>query len=174
MRTPRPILLASAAAVVLLAAACSGDAASPAGPTTAGSSSVHPFFTAAADTTGTDSIIGGYGSGPCLPLDFDYEPHTGTDYVVCPDTTTDSEPGLLPTAPGPSRLTAPTPGTTTGGSTTGESSTGGSTTTTDSVQAGYGNGSTGGIEYDRFEYDPETGTETVATPDTTPKPKSGS
>jgi hypothetical protein len=42
------------------------------------------------------------------------------------------------------------------------------------VQAGYGNGSTGGIEYDRFEYDPETGTETVVTADTTPRPRSGS
>lgn len=31
--------------------------------------------------------------------------------------------------------------------------------------SGYGGGSTGGIEYDRFEYDPQAGTEHVATAD---------
>ncbi|HEU0014630.1 MAG TPA: hypothetical protein VFQ45_13155 [Longimicrobium sp.] len=44
----------------------------------------------------------------------------------------------------------------------------GPTTPEDSVQSGYGSGSTGGIEYQNFEYEPETGTEYVATPDTTP------
>src|SRR5687767_13224984 len=38
-------------------------------------------------------------------------------------------------------------------------------TETDSVQGGYGNESTGGIDYQEFEYDPETGTETVVTED---------
>ena len=37
----------------------------------------------------------------------------------------------------------------------------------DSVQAGYGCCPTGGIEYTEFEYDPATGTEYVATCDTT-------
>jgi hypothetical protein len=43
----------------------------------------------------------------------------------------------------------------------------------DSVCSGYGSGSTGGIEYECFEYEPETGTEYVVTPDTnvtTPPP----
>jgi hypothetical protein len=39
------------------------------------------------------------------------------------------------------------------------------TTESDSVQSGYGSESTGGIEYQEFEYDPETGTETVVTSD---------
>jgi hypothetical protein len=38
----------------------------------------------------------------------------------------------------------------------------------DSVYTGYGSGSTGGLEYESFEYEPETGTEYVATCDTTP------
>jgi hypothetical protein len=38
----------------------------------------------------------------------------------------------------------------------------------DSVISGYGNPGTGGLEYTCFEYEPETGTEYVATPDTTP------
>ncbi|HEU0054607.1 MAG TPA: hypothetical protein VFQ39_15575, partial [Longimicrobium sp.] len=38
-------------------------------------------------------------------------------------------------------------------------------TVTDSVSSGYGSESTGGIEYQQFEYDPETGTEYVATAD---------
>lgn len=44
------------------------------------------------------------------------------------------------------------------------------TTASDSVQSGYGTESTGGLEYESFEYDPETGTETVVTddPDATP------
>jgi len=37
----------------------------------------------------------------------------------------------------------------------------------DSVQSGYGCCPTGGIEYTEFEYDPATGTEYVATCDTT-------
>ena len=41
----------------------------------------------------------------------------------------------------------------------------GTTTSSDSVAAGYGTESTGGIEYETFEYDPETGTETVVTSD---------
>ena len=44
------------------------------------------------------------------------------------------------------------------------------TTESDSVAAGYGNESTGGLEYESFEYDPETGTETVVTDD----PEAGS
>jgi hypothetical protein len=42
-----------------------------------------------------------------------------------------------------------------------------STCSSDSIQAGYGCCSTGGIEYTEFEYDPATGTEYVATCDTT-------
>ncbi|WP_325310628.1 multicopper oxidase domain-containing protein [Longimicrobium sp.] len=38
-------------------------------------------------------------------------------------------------------------------------------TSSDSVQAGYGNDAQGGIQYDIFEYDPDTGTEYVATSD---------
>jgi len=38
-------------------------------------------------------------------------------------------------------------------------------TSADSVQAGYGDEARGGIDYDVFEYDPETGTEYVATSD---------
>jgi hypothetical protein len=36
----------------------------------------------------------------------------------------------------------------------------------DSVVGGYGSGSTGGLEYETFEYEPETQTEYVVTPDT--------
>ena len=43
-----------------------------------------------------------------------------------------------------------------------------STSCSDSVSAGYGSGSTGGLEYETFEYEPETGTEYAATCDTTP------
>ncbi|HEX6370697.1 MAG TPA: hypothetical protein VF006_17375 [Longimicrobium sp.] len=46
----------------------------------------------------------------------------------------------------------------------------GSTAESDSVVAGYGCESTGGIEYECFEYDPCTGTEYVACPDTTTPP----
>lgn len=155
MRAIRPILLASTAATVLVAAACSRDASAPVGPTIAGAPSVSPFFTAATDTTSSDSVIAGYGCHATGGLEyecFEYEPCTGTEYVVCPDTTGSSDPEPTPTGP-----TAP-------------KSTSGSTTTQDSVTSGYGSGSTGGLEYDRFEYDPETGTEPVVT-DTTPKPK---
>ncbi|HEX6745870.1 MAG TPA: multicopper oxidase domain-containing protein [Longimicrobium sp.] len=38
-------------------------------------------------------------------------------------------------------------------------------TSSDSVQAGYGNDAQGGIDYDQFEYDPDTGTETVLSTD---------
>ncbi|HEX6747038.1 MAG TPA: hypothetical protein VF092_07040 [Longimicrobium sp.] len=64
--------------------------------------------------------------------------------------------------------TAPTGGTTSGGTTTG----GTTTTTEDSVISGYGSPATGGIEYETFEYDPATGTEYVATPDTPASSKS--
>lgn len=106
MRTPRPILLASAAAAVLLAAACSGDVTAPGSPTIAGDETPEPtlspfFVVAGRDTTGTDSVIGGYGSNPCGGLDyheFEYEPDTGTEYVVCPDTTVDDpDPSPTPT-----------------------------------------------------------------------------
>lgn len=94
MRTSRPILLASAAVAVLVAAACSRDADAPAGPTIAGvapSPVAGLFLTSAVpDTTDRDSVIGGYGSNPCGGLDyvgFEYEPETGTEYVVCADST---------------------------------------------------------------------------------------
>jgi hypothetical protein len=166
MRASRPVLLASA--VFVLTAACSRDVTAPAGPTIAGVAdkpepSLTPFYLAGAapDTAQTDSVIGGYGTNPCGGLDyqdFEYDPETGTEYVVCPDTTGTSG-GLEPTPTSPApKATAPTSG---------------STTTTDSVTSGYGSGSTGGIDYDQFEYDPETGTGPVVT-DTTPKPKTGS
>lgn len=149
MRTPRPILLASAAAALLVAAACSRDAATPASPTILGAASLSPFYTAGTDTTSTDSVVAGYGCSPTGGLDyqcFEYEPCTGTEYVVCPDTTTD-DPSPAPTATASG--TASTDSTS-GGSTGGTSggSTGGTTTPEDSVQSGYGSGSTGGIEYD--------------------------
>lgn len=146
------------------------------GPTIAGAPSASPLYTVGTDTTSTDSVIGGYGCNPTGGLDypcFEYEPCTGTEYVVCPDTTVDDpDPSPTPTptpAPGPTSptLAAPTTGTTSGSTTgTTSGSTPGGTTTQDSVQSGYGSGSTGGIDYDRFEYDPETGTEPVV-PDTT-------
>lgn len=58
------------------------------------------------------------------------------------------------TAPAPTPAPAPAPTTTT------------CPVSSDSVVAGYGSCSTGGIEYQNFEYEPETGTEYVVTPDT--------
>lgn len=111
------ILLASAAAAVLLAAACSRDATAPRGPTIAGAPEAEPsrspFYLGATtpDTTTTDSVIGGYGCNPTGGLDyqcFEYEPCTGTEYVVCPDTTGTSR-GLEPTPTGPTPAPAPPP-----------------------------------------------------------------
>lgn len=97
----------------------------------------------------------GYGSNPCGGLDyqeFEYDPDTGTEYVVCPDSTGRAPAWIRSRGPRrPPKSTSPTSGS----------------TTTDSVTSGYGSGSTGGIEYD-----PETGTEPVVR-DTTTKPKTG-
>lgn len=156
----RPILLASAAAAVLVAAACSRDVTAPGGPTIAGSpvSPVAGLFSVSptADTTGTDSIIGGYGScGPAEYQSFEYDPATGTEYVVCSDSTgatrrliaagdTTPPPAPAPTpapkpvpapapapAPAPVPKPAPTP----------------TPSPSDSVVAGYGNENTGGGSY---------------------------
>lgn len=53
---------------------------------------------------------------------------------------------------------------------TGRASTPSPVTCTDSVAAGYGNECTGGICYEEFRYDPETGTEYVVTCDPDPAP----
>jgi hypothetical protein len=48
-----------------------------------------------------DSVVGGYGTestGGTEHLPFEYEPETGTEYVVTPDTSA-AERGLTPTAP---------------------------------------------------------------------------
>jgi hypothetical protein len=105
MRTPRPILLASAAAAMLIAAACNGDVTAPSSPTP-----VRPFFTAADTGVSSDSIIAGYGCETTGGLDyecFEYDPCTGTEYVVCPDTTTPPPPPPPPSSPTPTSPTAP-------------------------------------------------------------------
>lgn len=182
MRSFRFALLASAAVVF---AACNDGVVAPGGPTIAGSPStpsLNPFFTAATDTAVTDSVAPGYGCHATGGLEyecFEYEPCTGTEYVVCPDTTGGSnDPGYTDsgstggTTGGTSGgTTGGTSGGTSGGSTGGTSggttggTNGGTTAPQDSVVSGYGSESTGGIDYDRFEYDPETGTEPVVTSD---------
>ncbi|HST63264.1 MAG TPA: hypothetical protein VLK84_31425 [Longimicrobium sp.] len=144
MRPSRPILLASAAAAVLIAAACSGDASAPAGPTLAGAapSPTAGLFSASADTTGTDSIMPGYGPN-CDPkhLEIPYDPTPPPEYIVCPDTTA-AERGLIaagdttPPPPKPAPAPAPTPAPAPKPAPT--------PTPTDSVVAGYGNENTGG------------------------------
>lgn len=150
MRPFRFALLASAAVVF---AACSDGVVAPDGRSIDRGPS--PFFSTGT-TTETDSVQAGYGCPATGGLEyecFEYEPCTGTEYVVCPDTTVNDDPEFIgPPAP-------PKTGSTSGGST------GGTTAPQDSVTSGYGNESTGGIDYDRFEYDPETGTEPVVTPD---------
>lgn len=157
MRPFRYALLAAAALAVT--AACGRDVTAPGGPSVAG-----PFFTAIDTTADPDSVIGGYGCEPTGGLDyrcFEYEPCTGTEYVVTPDTlcekremeTTEPRSLLSPTVTAdttPAPPPAPTPSP---------------IVPQDSVIGGYGSGSTGGLEYDDFEYDPRTGTEYVATPD---------
>jgi hypothetical protein len=201
MPTLRPTLLASAAAaVVLAAAACSSDATAPEAPAavSAPQSSLVPLSlsaSAAVDTSSTDSIAPGYGTNPCGGLEyqhFEYDPETGTEYIVCSDTTaakkelepTPTDPPPPPAtspAPTPAPAPAPAPAPTSGDTVpkdsiiTGYPGPAPQPTEPDSVQSGYGSGSTGGLEYDRFEYEPETGTEYVATPDATPaKPESDS
>jgi hypothetical protein len=97
---------------VLFAAWCSRDVTAPGGPTIAGSPNLSPLFSTAADTTSTDSVIGGYGCNPTGGLEyqcFEYEPCTGTEYVVCPDTTVDDpDPSPTPT-PKPAPAPSPTP-----------------------------------------------------------------
>lgn len=142
MRTPRPILLASAAAAALMAAACSGDVTAPAAPGIAGVATVTPFHSTAGDTPEADSVVAGYGS---CGLDFGYYP----DYEVCPDTTPAPAPGpgsLFVT--GATSTGSTTSSDSTGSTSTGSTGSGGSVTPRDSVQSGYGSGSTGGIDYD--------------------------
>ena len=125
-------------------------------------------------TTESDSVVGGYGTTGTGGLEytcFEYDPATQTEYVVSDDPdamskgmicTSTSEPEIAsppppPPAPtGPSKYVAGSSGPTPP-----------PPAPEDSVQSGYGSGSTGGIEYEGFEYEPETGTEYVATPDTT-------
>ena len=97
-------------------------------------------------TASTDSVISGYGCEATGGLEyecFEYDPCTGTEYVVCPDTTTPPPPP--PPPPGPAPAPAPAP-----------------PATQDSVIAGYGSGSTGGIGYEDFAYDPATRAEDAA------------
>lgn len=163
MRTLRYALFAAAALAVT--AACSDGVTSPGAQAATGSA----FFTAIDTTTEPDSVIGGYGCEPTGGYKcFEYEPCTGTEYVVTPDTICEkrgmqsTESNLLfgptvstDTTPTPPPAPAPKPSP---------------IVPQDSVIGGYGSGSTGGLEYQDFEYDPETGTETVVTPDTTPDP----
>ena len=88
--------LALAAAVV--AAACAGEAVAPTEPSVRA-----PSFTATAPPVPEDSVVGGYGSGPTGGIEyteFEYEPETGTEYVVTPDTTA-TQKGLTPTTTQP-------------------------------------------------------------------------
>ena len=101
MRTPRPTLFATA---LLLAAACT-DAA-PDGPTIVGapSPSIAPFFSTAPLPAEEDSVHAGYG-GPCtggLEYEvFEYDPETGTEYIVCSDTAVKRDTTVKPTPPPP-------------------------------------------------------------------------
>jgi hypothetical protein len=160
MPTLRPILLASAAAAVLIAAACSRDVTAPGGPTIAGSP-VSPTvglfsISPSADTSGTDSVIGGYGCGPAEYQSFEYEPATGTEYVVCTDSvgvtrrlvsSGDTTPPPPPApAPAPKPAPAPAPSTTTQTPAPAPAPAPAPTpkpAPEDSVIAGYGNESTG-------------------------------
>lgn len=151
MRTPRPLLLASAATAVLVAAACSGDVAAPAASGITGVAAVIPFYSTTGDTADTDSVVAGYGNEPCGHLDFEYEPDTGTEYVVCPDTA--PAPAAAPRSllvTGATSTGSTTSSDSTGSTSGGSTGSGGSTTPQDSVQSGYGSGSTGGIDYDRI------------------------
>ena len=102
MRTTRFALLASAAVVF---AACNDGVVAPAGPTIAGSPttpSLSPFFAVSTDTAvASDSVIAGYGNQCTGGIDyqnFEYDPETGTEPVVCPDTTGQTK-GLMPSLP---------------------------------------------------------------------------
>lgn len=131
MRTFRFVLLASAG---LAFASCGRDVTAPDAATPGSPSSLSPFFAGA--TADTDSVIAGYGCESTGGLDyecFEYDPCTGTEYVVCPDTTTAPPPPPPPPPPAP-KPTSPTP-------------TAPTPTTRDSVISGYGSGGTGGIEY---------------------------
>ena len=142
-------------AAFLAAAACSGDALAPDPAALRTTSPITP----------EDSVYSGYGSGSTGGLEyqcFEYEPETGTEYVATPDSTcstggleyesTSTFPTYTPPPPPPpSRATGYFPIV--------------GPAESDSVQAGYGTESTGGIDYDCFEYDPQTGTETVVTDD---------
>lgn len=160
----RPFLYAFiAAAALVISAACNGDVTAPGGPAVGSG----PSFTAIDTTADPDSVIGGYGCEPTGGLDykcFEYEPCTGTEYVVTPDTTCEkremetTEPRSL-LAPTVTADTTPAPAPAPRAS---------PIVPQDSVIGGYGSGSTGGLEYDDFEYDPETGTEYVTTPDRDP------
>lgn len=149
MRTLRYALLAAA---LTITAACGRDLTAPAGRSVAGG----PFFTAIDTTADPDSVIGGYGSecpGPleCLMPNPCGQAPDKACYNTDPD---DPEPGFGDsTSTGTTPPPAPKPSP---------------TVPQDSVIGGYGSGSTGGLEYDDFEYDPETGTEYVATPDRDP------
>ena len=184
MRTPGPILLASLA--LLSIAGCGRDATAPLAPA-ARVAAAGGLFTEIIPPA-EDSVAPGYG-GPCGGIEyerFEYDPATGTEYVVCADTTADTttwrsdcpalEPGeaarpTCPTPPPPPPpTTQPAPTTTTPSQPAPTPPPPSPIVPQDSVESGYGSDPTGGIEYRDFEYEPDTGTEYVATPDTTPPP----
>ena len=109
MPTPRSLLLAAAA---LLVAGCSEDVSAPGGPTLAGGPMSPPgLFSTSPSTTTEDSVIGGYGNPACGGLEyqtFEYDPATGTEYIVCKDTTVKRDTTLQPTPTSPAP-TSPTP-----------------------------------------------------------------
>ena len=118
MRTPRLVLL-TAAAALSIAAGCSEDVAAPGGPTIAGSpvSPATGLFSVSPGATATeDSVIAGYGNEACGGLEyqsFEYDPATGTEYIVCKDTTIKRDTTLKPTPTSPAPTspapTSPTP-----------------------------------------------------------------
>lgn len=96
MRPFRFALLASAGVVF---AACNDGVVAPADR----DPSPSPFFSTVGTTTETDSVQAGYGCESTGGIEyecFEYEPCTGTEYVVCPDTTT-QQPAPTPTSPTP-------------------------------------------------------------------------
>jgi hypothetical protein len=105
MRSFRFTLLASAAVVF---AACSDGVVAP---DAFIARSPSPFFSTAGSTTETDSVQAGYGCEATGGIEyecFEYDPCTGTEYVVCPDTTTAPPPPPPPPPPAP-KPTSPTP-----------------------------------------------------------------
>lgn len=164
-----PARLATLALAAVAATACAGNPAALEAP--ADDPSIGVLFTIeeGGTVTPTDSVQGGYGSGSTGGLEytcFEYDPATQTEYVVTEDPDATSK-GLTCTTTSDPEMTSPTPPPPPPPSPSRYVSTTPPPAPQDSVQSGYGSGSTGGLEYENFEYEPETGTEYEATPDTT-------